>query len=284
MASAPVVPADHEIATVSLGGRRFGIACGTEAAATNDPVAACYRSGDLRPVGLLLAVARAAVGPGTRVLDLGAHLGGFAMSAAALGCQVLAVEASPRNVALLEAARRHNGFDALHVEHAAVGEREGEIRFQANGPWGKVAPTSDDGSVRVPMTTIDAILARNGWSDVDFVKLDVEGYEVRALEGAARLFGAADAPPVFFESNRSTLAAFGETPESLRAAFLRHGYAVHHVRDGVLVPVRPGERQRKVCTDYLACKRVPAGLVAWSRPSLRSLAWRLKHALDGLRR
>jgi hypothetical protein len=89
---------------------------------------------------------------------------------------------------------------------------------------------------------------------------------------------------VFFESNRSTLAAFGETPESLRAEFVRHGYTVYHVRTGVLVPVRPGEPQRKVCTDYLAGKRLPAGLAAWLRPSLRSLAWRLKHAFDGLRR
>jgi len=284
MAHAPAAPADHEIATVTLAGRRFGIACGTDEAALRDPVAGHYRAGDLRPVGLLLAVARAAVGPGARVLDLGAHLGGFAMSAAALGCRVLAVEASPRNVALLEAARRHNDFTALHVEHAAVGDDEGEIRFQANGPWGQVASAAEDGSVRVPMSTIDAILARNDWTGADFVKLDVEGYEVRALRGAERLLGGADAPPVFFESNRSTLATFGETPESLRAEFVRHGYTVHHVRNGVLVPVRPGEPQRKVCTDYLACKRLPAGLAAWRRPSLRSLAWRLKHACEGLRR
>lgn len=275
--------ADHEIATVFIDDRRFGIACGTGVAAQSDPVALSYRAGDLRPVGMLLSVARAVLGPGARVLDLGAHIGGFSMAAAALGHRVLAVEASPRNVALLDASRRHNDFRDLQVEHAAVGDREGEIRFQSNGPWGQVASDAGDGSERVPMTTVDAALERHGWSGANFVKIDVEGYEVQALRGASRLLGGADAPPVFFESNSHTLAAFGETPESLRAEFLRHGYTVYHVRAGVLVPVLPGERQRKVCTDYLACKRVPAGLAAWQRPSLALFAWRLKHAVDALR-
>lgn len=281
MAPAAAEPADHEIATISIDDRRFGIACGIDGAAQSDPVAQSYRSGDLGPIGLLLSVARAAVRPGARVLDLGAHIGGFACAMAARGCRVLAVEASPRNVALLDASRRHNDFRDLHVEQAAVGDHEGEIRFQANGPWGQVA--AGEGGVRVPMTTVDAILERHGWSEVDFVKLDVEGYEVRALRGGARLLSGADAPPVFFESNSHTLAAFGETPESLRAEFLVRGYTVYHVRAGVLVPVRPDDRQRKVCTDYLACKRVPAGLAAWQRPSLALLSWRLKRAMDALR-
>jgi FkbM family methyltransferase len=273
---------DHEITTVVIDGRRFGIAGSTDVAAQEDPVAQSYRAGDLRPVRLLLSVARAAVGPGARVLDLGAHVGGFTCAIAALGCRVLAIEASPRNVALLEASRWHNDFRDLHVEHAAVGDCEGEIYFHSNGPWGQVAPGEGDGSVRVPMTTIDAVLERHGWADADFVKLDVEGCEVRALRGASRLLGGANAPPVFFESNSHTLASFGETPESLRAEFLRHGYTVYHVRAGVLVPVRTGERQRKVCTDYLACKRMPAGLAAWQRLSLASLVWRFKHMIDSL--
>jgi hypothetical protein len=39
LAPASVAPIDHEIATVTLAGRRFGIACGTDEAALRDPVA-----------------------------------------------------------------------------------------------------------------------------------------------------------------------------------------------------------------------------------------------------
>ena len=71
------------VATVELLGRyRFGIACGTDATPETDPVAVCYRAGSLMNLGELADLLLAALRPGDRVLDLGAHLGGFAFSAA----------------------------------------------------------------------------------------------------------------------------------------------------------------------------------------------------------
>src|SRR5262245_22794343 len=53
-------------------------------------------SGDVSSclAALMLALTR----PGCRILDLGAHLGSIALVAAAAGCHVAAVDASPRNV------------------------------------------------------------------------------------------------------------------------------------------------------------------------------------------
>lgn len=283
MADNVPAPADWSIATVTLEGRRFGIACGTDAASRDDIVADRYRTGNLRPVALVVAVARAALRLGDRVLDVGAHLGGFALAAASMGCRVLALEAAPRNARLIELSRAYNSFDDLRVRNAAVGDREGSVHFRSHGPWGQIAEAAGEGVETVPMLTIDAAIADQRWDGVEFMKLDVEGYEPRAIRGAARLLARADAPPIFFESNRETLAAFGETPESLRAAFVAHGYTVHHVRPGVLVPVGPHERQKRVVVDYLACKRVPPGLASWLRPSLRSLIWRLRESLKALR-
>jgi hypothetical protein len=39
--------------------------------------------------------------------------------------------------------------------------------------------------VQVPLTTIDKIVAELGLPRVDFIKMDVEGSEVNALQGAA---------------------------------------------------------------------------------------------------
>src|SRR5262245_18639865 len=47
---------------------------------------------------------------GGRVLDLGTHVGSFTLAAAALGYEVVGVEASPRNAALLKASLEKNGF------------------------------------------------------------------------------------------------------------------------------------------------------------------------------
>src|SRR5437868_2563097 len=63
---------------------------------------------------LLLQMVR----PGHRVLDLGANIGLFCLPLAAMGCQVVAVEASPRNAELLQASITCNRLSNLRVIHA----------------------------------------------------------------------------------------------------------------------------------------------------------------------
>src|SRR5262249_9525790 len=152
------------------------------------------------------------VRPGQRVLDLGAHLGSFALAAAAAGCRVAAVDASPRNVALLRASKEQNGFDALTVIHAAVGDRPGQVRFGHGGPFGQVQAREGGasglgalarraldflagrrrgagpavgprqaGGVEVDALSADVLVGRLGWERVEFVKIDVEGFELQAV-------------------------------------------------------------------------------------------------------
>jgi hypothetical protein len=79
------------------------------------------------------------VQPGDGVLDLGGHIGTFALAAAALGCRVVCVEAAPENVALLNASVARNGFDRMHVVWGAATDHEGTLRFLPHGPWGTIA-------------------------------------------------------------------------------------------------------------------------------------------------
>ncbi len=102
---------EWRISEVAVGDRyRFGIACGDEATPETDPVAYSYRVGSLDHLATLNELALAVLKPGQRVLDLGAHLGGFSLLAAAVGCEVLAVEASARNADLLRKSAEHGKF------------------------------------------------------------------------------------------------------------------------------------------------------------------------------
>src|SRR5262245_32996913 len=57
--------------------------------------------------------------PGQLVLDVGAHVGMFTLTAAAAGRRVLAVEASSRNHGLLTQSLEVNGFrDRVELVHA----------------------------------------------------------------------------------------------------------------------------------------------------------------------
>jgi FkbM family methyltransferase len=212
-----------------------------------------------------LELMRQVVGPGDRVLDLGGHVGLFALTAAALGCEVLTVEASRHNADLLAASARLNGFGNLHLVNCAVGAATGLVAFCEAGPFGCVANSRVPRPVtsRVPVLTAETLLAGLGWERLAFVKMDVEGSEVAALAGLRRFLEPARAPAVLFESNEHTLNFFGQTPEALHAAFAAVGYRCYQVGARRLTACSPGDFQGPTTVDYLAVKGplppLPAG-------------------------
>jgi FkbM family methyltransferase len=220
--------------------------------------------------------------PGDRVLDLGGHVGTFALAAAALGCRVACVEAAPRLVRLLEASVARNGFDRLHVVHGAATDHEGSVSFLPSGPWGTIANPAVAGSpsmiqartlapVVVPALTVDSLLDRLDWDRVDTVKLDVEGAELGALRGMTRLLSRADGPIVLYESNSHTLAFFNNTRVDLEAALHERGYSTFSVEPGRLIPTQPGELEPQSCINCLAVKGSPPAVPGWRITEARSI-------------
>ncbi len=258
--------------TLSLAGiRPFQIACGQETTAETDPLAEAYKTGKPASLAQIVSLARPALQPGARVLDLGAHIGGFALAAAALGCDVFAIEASPRNAELLRLSACRNGFDNLTVLHAAVSSQPGEVAFSCHGPWGHLASSVTNlPSITVPAVRGDDVLAERGWTQVDFLKIDVEGSEVAAIEGMSRLLGAENAPLVVVEANRYTLGFYGKSPQDLWTALRQLGYTLYQVQPEKLALWPEGAQQAQVMEDYLAAKSLPLSLAAWPHPSAKS--------------
>jgi len=246
-----------------------------------DPIADALAAGEswfLDDYYLLLDILR----PGDRVLDLGGHIGTFALAAAALGCRVVCVEAAPRYVRLLEESSARNGFESLHVMHGAVGDCEGMIEFLPSGPWGTIANrvvmdspamiqarTLDP--IAVPALTVDGLLGQLGWDRVDAVKLDVEGAEIAAIRGMTGLLSRSDAPMLLYESNTHTLEFFGNSSAELQATLDSHGYTSYHVDGGRLIPLQRGELDPQSCIDCLAVKGPLPEIPGWRVTGPRSL-------------
>jgi FkbM family methyltransferase len=243
--------------TVEAGGTRFVAV--TDADRENDPVADALAAGSF-PLPRLLGVARRVVPAGGRVLDLGSHVGSFALSAAASGFEVAAVEASTANVELLRAAVQANGFEQrLRVVHAAVSDRPGSLSFHELGPYGHVLQDGQGGTT-VEALTVDDLLGRLGWDGVALVKLDVEGSEVAAVRGMAGLLGGSRPPVVWCESNGHTLALLRESPRSLYGALETAGLRVYVVEPERLVRIRPADVQGPTVVDVLAVRSLPEAL------------------------
>jgi FkbM family methyltransferase len=211
----------------------------------------------------LIELVEALVPPGGRVLDLGSHIGTFALAAAATGRQVVAVEASLRNFELLSASHRANQFDNLTLVHAAISDRPGTLHFFSNGPFGHVAQGNNAGTVAVRAVAVDDLLEEIGWDRVDFIKIDIEGSEIASLLGMSKLLNGPSAPPLFVESNGHTLHFFNETPASLKAALIAYGYQLFQVEDRTLIPVTLDEFQATTTVDYLATKSAPSPSRDW---------------------
>jgi FkbM family methyltransferase len=197
------------------------------------------------------------VEPGRRVLDLGSHLGTFSLPAAAVGADVLSVDAASEHVALLREAARRNGFSSLRVAHGALAEGGAAVPFLKRSIHGRVWRAVDPPAptVEVPILVIDDLLDEVGWDAVDVIKLDIEGGEVAALDGMRRMFARGARPSLVFECNALTLPLFGASVRQLRQMVVDLGYElllIDHLRPGTLVQMLPDGIQPEAASDVLA--------------------------------
>lgn len=137
------------------------------------------------------AAFKRAVAPGMVALDIGANVGAYSML---LGQwvrpagRVFAFEPAPRAFDGLVRHIRLNGLnDVIRPLDAAVGERETQAEFlvmNTSGEGRLAAPADRDATrLSVPVVTVDGFCAREGINP-DFIKIDVEGWELAVLRGA----------------------------------------------------------------------------------------------------
>ena len=88
------------------------------------------------------------------------------------------------------------------------------------------------------MTTLDDLVSQRGLERVDLIKLDVEGSEVSALEGARGVLERDLLPLLLVEAEEERLASQGRTKEELVDAIVGLGYRLH-VFDATTGQLRP---------------------------------------------
>lgn len=128
-------------------------------------------------------------------LDVGAHYGSWTRHLARRFERVVAFEPTPDTYACLE--RNVIGFPNVAIHPAAVGERSGRVSLGPGKMYshpGMETINGDEGDV--PLVRLDDLT----FPKVDFLKIDVEGYELNVLKGAKQLLKR-DRPVVILEEN-----------------------------------------------------------------------------------
>jgi FkbM family methyltransferase len=165
--------------------------------------------------------------PGDGVIDVGANIGLYSLLAAPIvGTEgrvdafepgEVAAERFARNVAL-------NAFSQVYLHRSACSDSAGEVRFLTG--WdgsnsivpGGESPTE---SVLIATTTLDESLPERGYA---YAKLDIEGAEGLALEGAKRLLADHNPPVWQVEAYDHMLTKFGSSMADITALFRKYGY------------------------------------------------------------
>jgi FkbM family methyltransferase len=154
-----------------------------------------YSNGDYEP--WIQELLKAELRPGGCYYDVGAHYGFFCLIATRfLGASgaVVALEPDPQNAAILKAHVARNDLDEINVVEAAVWSCAGQMTFEqaseaSNRTQGKISSDGNGESARisVPAVRLDDLVFAEGYRAPDLIKMDVEGAEWEALQGARRV-------------------------------------------------------------------------------------------------
>ena len=173
--------------------------------------------------------------PGDLFLDIGANVGTYSVLAASLGATVIAAEAAPDTAELLRENIALNDFALVDVVQAAAGSVAGKTRFtEGLDSVNRIDPA---GVREVDMVTVDALI---GQRSVAGIKVDVEGFELHVLQGAACALREHRIELLQLEWNEASKAALGVDRSPVEALLTEHGYQLLRPRDdGTLDPGGP---------------------------------------------
>lgn len=171
--------------------------------------------------------------PGDSFVDVGANHGSYAVAASGIVGRegaVVAIEPQPALASLLARSLERTAPCRAEVLAVAVGARRDRMPFYVlrrnSGESSLFTGPSTAGwhsIVEVPVERIDDVVPWRGLPGKVLLKLDVEGAELRALEGAREMI-AARAPPILMEVNLDAMAAAGVTREGLLGRLRELGY------------------------------------------------------------
>ncbi|HXV25327.1 MAG TPA: FkbM family methyltransferase [Alphaproteobacteria bacterium] len=226
--------------------------------------------------------------PGDLFIDVGAHWGLYALTAATRWpgeVAVLAIEPESDNLRHLQDWIIRNGVaQDVAVVAAAAGAQEGTVTFARNSTMGHsvVQPGAETplGTFSARMTTIDAVLRQH--PDLQdrrtFLKIDVEGHEPEVIEGARTLIESGRVEALIWERGR----AYDDEPHRGRligtmSRLAKLGYAhyrfPHETLGGPLLPYLFNHELVNVLSlgpnflRHASYARPPGPYVAPNRPS-----------------
>ena len=181
---------------------------------------------------------------GMTVVDVGANHGMFSLEAAHLIGRdglVHAFEPTPRTRELLLSNLAANDLSTVKVFSSALGEASGTARLRVHNElsglntlaaldvtWNQQKLAADE-IIEVPVTTLSAHAETERLGHIDFLKIDVEGFELSVIRGARELLSEKRIDLILLEIGDGTCATAGVEPIEVLHELESLGYRLHSI-------------------------------------------------------
>ncbi len=186
--------------------------------------------------------------PNWVALDIGANIGYYTVFLEKkINCaRVHAFEPSPREYQLLKENVEKNNCKNIITHNIALGDQESTIKlYTSSENIGKNSINyfdSSDQSVTVYMKVLNEFISQLGITQIDFIKIDVEGAEPMVLKGAAETLKKFK-PVILYESWALTQAPYGSFECETTRILENYGYRIFDFDErGRLINIEPGDQ------------------------------------------
>jgi FkbM family methyltransferase len=200
--------------------------------------------------------------PGSTFVDVGANIGTYTILASSVvgpSGKVVAIEPHPFIFGYLQRNITVNRLQNVFAVEVAVGAepQTALMQYSEKNP-GETHVTSQihGKATQVPMARLDDVLSDLGVVTVDYLKIDVEGYELAVLRGAKRVIDAS--PNIIIQT------------ELINAYAERYGHAAAEAAELLLsMAFSPHEVDRLGVPHVVSKDKLPANHdTLWSRRKL----------------
>jgi FkbM family methyltransferase len=209
----------------------------------------------------LVSAVKKLIKQGDTVLDVGANVGCHALLFSKLAGpqgRVIAFEPTTRAFQKLRRNRELNlevCTKNLVLEKMAIGDRSVKSQpVQFRSSWRLFGPEEQTEHELLDILTIDEYLEKHELTRVDFIKIDVDGYEYKVIKGALRTLQV-HKPVLMMEFGHYTLEGVGDRLEDLVDCLFSLGYAIRRDeefylfrdRSEILATVPPDSTINVIC-------------------------------------
>jgi len=164
---------------------------------------------------------------------------------------------------LLERSIESNGFDQVTLVAKACTDENGRAQLFLSRTAKGLHTIGGGGAgwdaIEVETVRLDDFLG-DGVAEVDLVKIDIEGAELRALGGMQQVLASSRRLRILTEVNPGALAASGASAEAYLRALVAAGFAIRAAVDEAA-----GTTSRPTLDELLEqCARRPSEVKGWS--------------------